>query len=88
MVVAEPQHHEDWVVLLGRFQMAMGLMCLWRESQHVVSSDSHPLAELCLDCKRKVVDHSRLYRSCQEPVVELEEEVDLPSSRNLASFQT
>ena len=45
MVVAEPQHHGDWVVLLGRFQMAMGLMCLWRESQHVVSSDSHPLAE-------------------------------------------
>ena len=34
---------------------------------------------LFLDCKRKGADHSRLYQSCQEPKVEVEEEVGLPS---------
>jgi len=78
MVVVWPQHRGGSVVLWGRFPMAIELLCLKLEIQCVVSGDSQFLAGLCLDCKRKGADHSRLYQSCQEPKVELREEVGLP----------
>merc|ERR1719342_1871182 len=59
--------------------MAVELLCLKLEIQYVVSVDSQIPAGLFLDCTRKGADHSRLYQSCQEPKVEVEEEVGLPS---------